>query len=38
VIDERSVVGQRGDQCLDARREGVDLGGEGVDLAQQHPR
>ena len=33
VIDDRSVVGQRGDQCLDARREGVDLGGEGVDLA-----
>ena len=38
VIDERSVVGQRGDQCLDARREGVDLSGEGVDLAQQHAR
>jgi hypothetical protein len=38
VIDGPSVVGQRGDQVLDARREGVDLGAEGVDLAQQHPR
>ena len=38
VIDGPSRVGQLGDQLLDARGQGVDLGGKRIDLAQQHPR
>ena len=38
VIDGPSRVGQLGDQLLDARGQGVDLGEKRIDLAQQHPR